>query len=84
VAQEDPSLVAYVVGAVAAGAVAVVGWVGKNTLGRIAALESGKVDKADFTTFMQQSEQHRRENREVQAKLFDKVDELKTIMLDRR
>lgn len=46
-----------------------------------------KVDKDDFKDFIKEFtgrfEQHARDDREIQAKLFDRIDDLKTTMLER-
>lgn len=42
-----------------------------------------KLDKSDFAEFIQRFDQHTRDDRETQAKLFDRIDDLKTIILDR-
>jgi hypothetical protein len=44
---------------------------------------SKKMDKEDFAAFMGSFNQHIRDDREVQAKLFDKVDDIKTLIIDR-
>lgn len=62
-AQENPSLTAYVVGAIAAGAVGIVAWVGRNTVGRISALEKGKVDMKTFDEANERAETGRKELR---------------------
>lgn len=42
-----------------------------------------KIDKDEFSDFITRFDQHTRDDRETQAKLFDKIDDLKSIMLDR-
>lgn len=42
-----------------------------------------KADKEDFAAFLERSEQYRRETREVQIKLFDKIDSLKDTIIER-
>lgn len=59
----DVGLVSYVVGAIAAGTVAIVAWVGKHTVGRISALETGKVDMKTFDEAMERAETGRKELR---------------------
>jgi hypothetical protein len=41
------------------------------------------VQKEDFKEFCARFDQHCRDDREVQSKLFDKIDDLKTTMLER-
>lgn len=41
------------------------------------------VQKDDFKDFCQRFDQHCRDDREVQAKLFDKIDDLKTTIMER-
>lgn len=43
----------------------------------------GKVGKDDFKEFCSRFDQHTRDDRETQAKLFDKIDELKTTIIER-
>ena len=45
---------------------------------------SKKMDKGDFKDFLERFDEHVRNDREVQAKLFDKVDEVKTLLIERR
>lgn len=42
-----------------------------------------KMDKSEFRDFMQRFDDHVRNDREVQAKLFDKCDEIKTLLIER-
>jgi hypothetical protein len=42
-----------------------------------------KLDKDDFRDFMDRFDEHARNDREIQAKLFDKIDEVKTILIER-
>lgn len=41
------------------------------------------VQKDDFQEFCRRFDQHVRDDRETQAKLFDKVDEVKTLLIER-
>lgn len=41
------------------------------------------VQKEDFKEFCTRFDQHCRDDREVQAKLFDKIDEVKTLLIER-
>ena len=41
------------------------------------------VQKEDFKEFCQRFDQHCRDDRDVQSKLFDKIDDLKTTVLER-
>jgi len=43
-----------------------------------------KMDKADFKDFLERFDKHCEHDREVQAKLFDKIDEVKNILIERR
>lgn len=43
----------------------------------------GSVQKDDFKDFIARFDQHVRDDREVQAKLFDKCDEIKTLLIER-
>jgi hypothetical protein len=42
-----------------------------------------KVGKDDFADFCKRFDQHCRDDRETQAKLFDRIDDLKTTILER-
>lgn len=42
-----------------------------------------KMDNTDFADFCRRFDQHCRDDRETQAKLFDKVDEVKTLLIER-
>lgn len=42
-----------------------------------------KVGKDDLKEFISRFDQHTRDDRETQAKLFDKVDEVKTLLIER-
>lgn len=44
---------------------------------------SKKMDKEDFGEFCKRFDQHCRDDRETQAKLFDKIDDLKTTIIER-
>ena len=44
---------------------------------------NGSVQKEDFKEFCARFDQHCRDDRETQAKLFDKIDDLKTTMIER-
>lgn len=44
---------------------------------------NSSVQKEDFQEFCKRFDQHVRDDREVQAKLFDKVDEVKTLLIER-
>lgn len=72
------SLVEKIFGAVALVAVPVWGirtWI-DTKLGK-------KLSKDDFSEFCQRFDQHCRDDRETQAKLFDKIDDLKSTMIER-
>ena len=43
----------------------------------------GAVQKDDFKDFISRFDQHVRDDRETQAKLFDKCDEIKTLLIER-
>ena len=43
----------------------------------------GAVQKDDLKDFIARFDQHVRDDRETQAKLFDKVDEVKTLLIER-
>ena len=43
----------------------------------------GAVQKDDLKDFISRFDQHVRDDRETQAKLFDKVDEVKTLLIER-
>lgn len=43
----------------------------------------GAIQKDDFKEFISRFDQHCRDDRETQAKLFDKVDEVKTLLIER-
>jgi hypothetical protein len=44
---------------------------------------NSSVQKEDFKDFCQRFDQHCRDDRETQAKLFDKIDDLKTTIIER-
>jgi len=44
---------------------------------------NSSVQKDDFLEFTKRFDQHVRDDREVQAKLFDKCDEIKTLLIER-
>jgi hypothetical protein len=44
---------------------------------------NNSVQKEDFKDFCQRFDQHCRDDRETQAKLFDKIDDLKTTIIER-
>jgi hypothetical protein len=44
---------------------------------------NSSVQKEDFKEFCMRFDQHVRDDREVQAKLFDKCDEIKTLLIER-
>ena len=75
---EGMSLLAKVLGAAAAIVVPIWGartWLEKRF--------ADKVKRNEFLEFLQRYEQHCRDDREIQAKLFDKLDEVKTILMDK-
>ena len=43
-----------------------------------------KLEKDDFKDFMERFDKHCEHDREVQAKLFDKCDEIKTLLIERK
>jgi len=44
---------------------------------------NSSVQKEDFKEFCARFDQHVRDDREIQAKLFDKCDEIKTLLIER-
>lgn len=42
-----------------------------------------KLDRDDFADFCKRFDQHCRDDRDTQAKLFDKIDDLKTTLIER-
>lgn len=44
---------------------------------------NSSVQKEDFKEFCTRFDQHVRDDRETQAKLFDKCDEIKTLLIER-
>lgn len=44
---------------------------------------NGSVQKDEFQEFCKRFDQHVRDDRETQAKLFDKIDDLKTTLIER-
>lgn len=80
---EDQTLIGQVM-TWAAGGIATIGaWLWANTMGRIKALEDSKVSKADFDRHVDRAQHDRDELRENQIKLFDKIDELKDLIVER-
>ena len=72
------SLVEKIFGAVALVAVPVLGirtWLEKRF--------DRKLSKDDFSEFCKRFDQHCRDDRETQSKLFDKIDDLKTTIIER-
>lgn len=76
-AEKDPSFLGFVLAAVAAGISGLGAWAWNNTMGRITALEQGKVDKEDFKQYVERSEKSRDELRDSQKLIFQKVDGLR-------
>lgn len=60
----------WAMGGVGAGAA----YLWHSTFGRIKALEDGKADKDDLSTYIKGAEQSRQETRDSLIKLFDRVD----------
>jgi hypothetical protein len=75
---ESYSLLSKVLAA-GAGIVAPV-WVARNWLEN---RFGKKLNKDDFKEFLERFDQHARDDREVQAKLFDKIDGLKDTIIER-
>ena len=44
---------------------------------------SKKMDRDDFKDFLERFDKHCDNDREIQAKLFDKCDEIKTLLIER-
>lgn len=44
---------------------------------------NGSVQKDEFREFIERFDRHVEHDREIQAKLFDKVDEVKTLLIER-
>ena len=44
---------------------------------------NSSIQKEDFKEFCQRFDEHCRDDRQTQAKLFEKIDDLKTTMLER-
>lgn len=64
----------------------VAGWLGGLLivpLGYVWKKVNSSVQKDDFKEFCARFDQHVRDDRETQAKLFDKIDDLKTTMIER-
>lgn len=80
-AAPDPESVVLLAQVIGAG-VAIGGpiWVARSWLEK---RFNGKVSKDDFKEYIARFDQHARDDREVQAKLFDKVDEVKTLLIER-
>ena len=77
----DPETFALLSKIVAAAAAVVVPvWISRSWLEK---KFSDKMDKEDFTKFYKRFDQHVRDDREVQAKLFDKVGEVKNLLIER-
>jgi hypothetical protein len=83
-----------IISAIVAAAVGGVAWAIRNTYGRIRKLEDCTVRKSEFEELeksavkhevfderMERAETDRREMREGIVKLFDKIDEIKTILI---
>ena len=80
---EDQTLIGQIM-TWAAGGVATIGaWLWANTMGRIKALEDDKVSKSDFNRHVERTEHDRTERREIEIKLFDKLDDLKDLIIER-
>lgn len=85
---QETSFAAWAMGAIGAGITGILGWLALNTMGRISALEQGKVDKKSFDDAMQRAdtsrtelrqtmETHRSETRENVIGLHEKIDGLR-------
>lgn len=80
---EDASFLSQALGWVVAGVAGLAAWVWNHTMGRIKKLEETKLDKAEFDKYVIQQETHRREFRDGQIATFNKIDELKTLLLEK-
>lgn len=65
--QDEQSLLAYLVGIAGLGIAGVLSWVGKNTMKRIADLETGKANTAEIDALVKEMDKRRG----IETKLFD-------------
>jgi hypothetical protein len=64
----------------------IAGWMGAAMAAPVAYIwkrVNDSVQKDDFKDFISRFDQHVRDDRETQAKLFDKCDEIKTLLIER-
>ena len=66
------------------GVLAVGGWLFRGLHSRITELEKHSVQKSDFRHFEERADQSRGELRESIIKLYDRMDELKSLILEHR
>lgn len=73
---DENSFLGQVLAWVAAAIAAVGAWLWTTTMGRIAKLEEGKVDRKTFESYVERAEKDRDERRSTELALFEKVDSL--------
>lgn len=79
----DSSFTGQVLAWVAAGIASIGAWLWTNTMGRIAKLESDKIGREEFDKYVDRADHDRNERRETEIKLFDKLDQLKDLIIER-
>lgn len=65
--QDEQSLLAYLVGLAGLAIAGVLGWLAKNTMTRIANLETGKADGSEIEALIKEMDKRR----DIETKLFD-------------
>lgn len=65
--QDEQSLLAYLVGLAGLGITGALGWIWKNTMKRIADLETGKASSSELAAVTKELDKRR----DIEAKLFD-------------
>ena len=82
-APESSGFLGQVLAWIAAGIAGLGAWLWINTMGRIQLLEADKVGREEFNKHIAKVDKDRDERREVEIKLFDKLDGLKDLIIER-
>lgn len=82
--EKDPTLIGTVLTWVGLAIAGLGSWVFTVTMGRIKTLEEHKLGKKEFADHVQDVKEWRKEFRDDQARLFEKIDEIKDMMNERR
>jgi len=79
-AAESPSFLGQTLAWVAAAIAGIGAWLWTNTMGRIQRLEQNKLERTEFDHAMSRIDNDRKERRDTEIKLFDKLDSLKDMV----